>query len=142
MGIAKSSEVKTILLVEDGICLATFLKKLLIYEGYNVLLASDGKEAVDMYKASAELIDIVLMDICMPVMDGIEAHRVLNCYDPTVSILLMSGSDNESLGELNNPHFIRKPMAPEELFKTISNIIETSQTNLDSRHRYYQERLG
>lgn len=113
------TELKNILLVDDEDSLVTFLKKLLEREGYNVVTAGNGKQAVDVYKAYMNCIDLVLMDISMPVMDGIEAHRSLTRFDPNLSILLMSGYAQESLTGIENIHFIRKPIHPVELFKSI-----------------------
>ena len=118
---------KTILLVDDEDYLALFLKKLLSSEGYNVVTACDGQEAVNIYKADSNSIDLVLMDITMPIKTGIEAHEEMIQHNRCAPILLMSAYSKESFDGLTHPHFIRKPMQPTELFLYIEEVLkETS----------------
>lgn len=117
---------KTILVVEDEDQLSYFFRKLMEEEGYNVVTAGNGQEAVDSYKANPNSIDMVLMDIKMPVKSGIEAHRELKQIDPCIPILLMSAYTQESLEGIATSYFIRKPMRPSELLKAISEVLEKS----------------
>ena len=110
---------KTILLVDDEGDVAYFLGKLLINEGYDVINASDGRREVEIYLTSNKTIDMVLMDINMPVMDGIEAYRELRRIDSDALIMLMSAYSRESIKDIENLYFIRKPMNPAELFDKI-----------------------
>jgi len=124
METATSAKKKTLLIVDDEDYLVSFLEKLLIGEGYNVLTARNGKEAVDIYQANSEGIDLILMDITMPVMSGIEAYIEISKQDPSIPILLMSAYSRESLNCLGYPHFIQKPMHPTNLFEAIRQTIE------------------
>ena len=117
---------KTILVVDDEDSLAIFLEKLLKSEGYNVFTASNGKEAVEIYKTNKENIDLVLMDVTMPIMTGLEAHREITQFDPCAPILLMSAYSQDAFEGLTHPHFIQKPMRPTELFESINLAIEKS----------------
>ena len=114
---------KTILLVDDEECMRNLLSKLLMMDNYDVILAENGKQALDLYKANPDLIDMVCMDIKMPIMDGIEAHRELRKFDPDVLILLMSGFSQEALDDTMSSHFIRKPMLPSELYHEIKRVL-------------------
>jgi CheY-like chemotaxis protein len=117
----------TILVVDDEDQLSFFIKQLMEGEGYNVVIASNGLEAVDSYKANPDSIDLVLMDIQMPVMSGIEAHNELKKINPCVPILLMSAYSQESLeGLATSAHFIRKPMRPTELLNAINIMLDRS----------------
>jgi len=114
---------KTILLVDDEESLMFFLQKLLLREGYNIIKAVNGKEAVDIYKSAKDDIDLILMDITMPVMSGIEAYKELSKHDPSVSILLMSAYSKESFEDIENISFIRKPIFPNDLINTIGELL-------------------
>ncbi|NTW98992.1 MAG: response regulator [Geobacteraceae bacterium] len=121
-----SADKKTILIVEDEDQLSFFFRKLMEGEGYNVITASNGQEAVDSYKTNPDRIDMVLMDIKMPVMSGIEAHKELKQIDPCVPVLLMSAYTQESLEGIATSYFIRKPMRPSELLNAISEVLNES----------------
>jgi two-component system, cell cycle sensor histidine kinase and response regulator CckA len=125
---SESTGRKTILVVDDEDYLRDFLDKLLQYEGYNVILAKNGKEAVEIYKANPDSIDLILMDVTMPLQDGISAHKELTVFDLGVKILLMSGYAQHSLEGLEHLHFIRKPMFPESLFSAIKQIFDNPET--------------
>lgn len=128
-----NADKKTILIVDDEDQLSFFLQKLMEGEGYNVVTASNGREAVDSFKANPDSIDLVLMDIKMPVMNGIEAHRELKQINPCVPILLMSAYTQESLeGITTSSHFIRKPMRPTELLDAISVVLDESASCFQS----------
>jgi len=124
------------MIVDDEDCIVFFLGKLLIYEGYNIFYASNGKQAVELYKANQPSIDLILMDITMPIMNGIEAHKELKQINPKVLIILMSGYSQESLDNSNQVHFIRKPMHPVEICKTIKEVFDSAVAeSVSSCHR-------
>lgn len=114
---------KTILLVDDEESLMFFLQKLLLHEGYKIVMASNGKEAVDIYKSARDRIDLILMDITMPVMSGIEAYKELLKHDPDTLILLMSAYSKEFFEGIENINFIRKPIFPVDLINKIAELL-------------------
>jgi CheY-like chemotaxis protein len=97
-----------------------------VHEGYNVVTACNGKQALETYKSHSEKIDLVLMDIVMPVMSGLDAHSELKQFDPCLPIVLMSAYPADSFDNVSNKHFIRKPMIPQELFKYIEVALDES----------------
>jgi len=131
MKTSDSGETKTILVVDDEAFLVFFLEKLLVSQNYNVMSAKNGKEAVEIYKANSNKIDLILMDISMPVMNGIDAYRELKKYYKDVTVLFMSGFSEEVLTDIEQYYFISKPMEPEELFKTIRIILENTHSTAD-----------
>lgn len=114
-----------ILLVEDNFINQQVASELLKSGGYEVVIASDGKEA--LAKVDAEKFDIVLMDIQMPVMDGLTATMELRKkYSPAqlpviaMTAHAMSGDKDKSLAAGMNAH-ITKPIDLDELFSTLSH---------------------
>lgn len=79
----------TILLIDDEVSIRRTLKEILEFEKYQVLEASDGFSAIDIFKKST--IDIVLLDIKMPKMDGLEVMEFLQEINPEVPVIMISG---------------------------------------------------
>ncbi len=117
---------KTILLVDDEESIMFFLQKLLIREGYNIIKAGNGKEAVEIYKSNPDEVDLILMDITMPVMSGIDAYKELTTHYPNIKILLMSAYSKESFEDVDKINFIRKPIYPADLMERIVKLLENT----------------
>ena len=72
--------------------------------GFTVLTAMDGRKAVDLYRERGKEIDLVLMDLTMPHMDGAEAFGELRRLNPDVRVVLASGYSHEDVA----PRFVGK----------------------------------
>ena len=79
---------KRVLLVEDETDLRKMMKILLELQGYDVIEAADGYEAVE--KAVEEDPDLILMDLAMPVMDGIDSARTIRLHDELIDIPIVA----------------------------------------------------
>jgi len=77
MNVEEQFKDRTVLLVDDDVRNTYVLSLALQKKGLNILTAGDGQKALEMLKENADLIDIVLMDIMMPVMDGYDATRAI-----------------------------------------------------------------
>ncbi|MBU1599347.1 response regulator [bacterium] len=114
---------KKILVVDDDVDMVEILKSLLEIEGYDVVGAFDGQEALD--KTKQQKPDFILLDIMMPVMDGWEACRRLKACKKTseipVAILTarVDSQDREKAFQLGADDYITKPFNPDELLKRI-----------------------
>ena len=133
---AKKQKVR-ILLVEDNIVNQKLAKIMLTKVGYQVDVANDGKEAVEKYTTSPEHFDLILMDVQMPEMDGMEAtkeirkwegrRRNLEIQNPKsefrIPIVAMTAhalkGDRERCIEAGMDGYVSKPIKAEELFKVI-----------------------
>ncbi|MGZ8429892.1 MAG: PAS domain S-box protein [Candidatus Deferrimicrobiaceae bacterium] len=87
----------TVLLVDDEESLVALGARMLEDLGFTVLTASDGLQAVERYRERGKEIDLVLMDLTMPRMDGVEAFGELRRLNPDVRVVLASGYSHEDV---------------------------------------------
>lgn len=113
--------VATILLADDEPMIRDLATNILQRYGYQVLLAEDGLQAVEMYQRDKDHIDLVILDLAMPRLTGDDAFRRLVAIDPNVRVLLSSGYFPEDLAitETQVLGFINKPYRHEELLNSI-----------------------
>jgi two-component system chemotaxis response regulator CheY len=101
----------TIMVVDDAMFMRKKCAQVLTQNGYTVLEAANGREALDTYKSSKP--DAVLMDITMPDMDGIQALRELLNYDPGCKVSMCSAMGQQSMViealKLGAKDFVVKP---------------------------------
>ena len=104
-------------------------KELLTHLGYEVLLAENGREALKLYKKNHDKIDLVLLDMVMPVMGGGEAFDRMKESDPDIKVLLSSGySINGQATEILDRGcngFIQKPFKMKELSRRLREILDS-----------------
>jgi PAS domain S-box-containing protein len=119
---------ETILVVEDEEFLLNAMRFLLESKGYNVLSAQDGVEAIEMYKKHIQEIALVLTDIGLPLMTGIEEFKKLQEIDPSAAVIFASGYfEPEIKAELLNAGakgFLQKPYMPDEIFRTLREALD------------------
>jgi len=87
----------TVLLVDDEESLVALGARMLEHLGFAVLTAEDGLQAVDLYRERREEIDLVLMDLTMPHMDGAEAFGELRRLNPEVRVVVASGYSHDDV---------------------------------------------
>ncbi len=119
-----------ILLVDDEEIIRIIGKKILTHMGYNVIIAKNGKEAVDIYKKQYSEIDVVIMDMLMPKLNGKEAFAEMKIINKNCKIVISSGflkdHDIEELKTMGLAGFIHKPYKSEELNKLLKKILKTN----------------
>ncbi len=112
-----------VLVVEDNELNQQVAKGLLEYYGATVTIANHGKEALDMLRQSS--FDCVLMDIQMPVMDGLEAARLIRASPRWVDMLIIAVTANtdqhhkDLCRSAGMNDFLAKPIDPERLVSTL-----------------------
>jgi CheY-like chemotaxis protein len=94
-------------------------------EGYKVLLANDGVEAIITYVKNMDTINLVLMDIVMPNKDGVTAYKEIIEIDPQIKIVLMSAYSPPIFDNLENICFIQKPIPQLTLFSIIKEQLDS-----------------
>jgi CheY-like chemotaxis protein len=117
---ASAMERGTILVVDDNVDIRGFAKRFLETAGYTVLTAADGEEGLRFYEAHQSSITLLLTDVAMPKMNGVElADRVLG-MDSKLPVLLMSG-DVES--DFRGLQCVAKPFQPAELIERVDRVL-------------------
>jgi CheY-like chemotaxis protein len=116
-----------ILVVDDEVSVREITKTSLETNGYQVLLASDGIEAIALYTRHQDKIKAVLMDIMMPSMNGMTAIRTLQTIDPNVRVIATSGLvSNEIIARTsvtNIQAFLSKPYMLKDLLNVLGEVI-------------------
>ncbi len=118
---------KRILVVDDDRDIRLTVQKCLEVEGYEVITASNGRYAVE--RATFEQPDLVLMDVTMPQMDGLEALRILKGDEKTASIPIVlltakdSYADMTAGWETGTDLYLTKPFLPSELVTFVKCIL-------------------
>ncbi len=116
-----------IILVDDEevirIITGEFLQKL----GYNVFSFSSGQGAIKFFKENQDSVDLVILDMQMPIMDGATLFRQLKAIEPKVNVILLSGFNLderiETLIKEGLSAFIQKPVGIEKLSQAISKVV-------------------
>jgi len=113
----------TVLVVDDEPAVRTLAQLILEQSGYTVLVAEDGREAVELFRRNAGAICAVLLDMTMPVMSGGEAFRLIREIRPDVPIVVSTGYSAETTRELfaagTVVAFVQKPYTAARLVERI-----------------------
>jgi CheY-like chemotaxis protein len=113
---------ETVLLAEDERVVRKLTRELLENEGYRVLEADDGVEALNVAAGHAGRIDLLLTDVVMPRMKGPELADKLRASRPAVRVLFMSGHSERSDGPL--PDVMVKPFRPQTLAERVRDALD------------------
>jgi CheY-like chemotaxis protein len=116
-----------ILVVDDEEWVRGVLYVALRQEGFAVLLAASGQEALDLYRRHREAIDVVLMDVCMPGLDGPQTLPALQALNPLVCCGFMSGDlgsyTEENLFNLGAAFVLAKPFRLAEVVQGLQGLV-------------------
>ena len=117
---------KKILITDDALFMRVTLKNILVANGYEVTgEATNGAEAVDKYAALKP--DLVLMDITMPIMDGITATRTIKNSDPNANVVMCTAMGQKNMViealQAGAKDFIVKPFQPDRVLQSIKKLI-------------------
>jgi CheY-like chemotaxis protein len=116
-----------ILLVEDNEMLAEMFPELLESLGYEVELARDGQEGLDLYQANREKYDLVITDQTMPRMNGDKLIRAIFELDPEQPVILCTGYsdvvDRENVLAMGVKSFLNKPLTLDEIRQAIQEAL-------------------
>jgi two-component system, cell cycle sensor histidine kinase and response regulator CckA len=117
----------TVFVVEDEQPMVMLLTNALRRAGYESIIATDGEEAIDLYRRHRERIDVVLMDLGLPKVTGAEVIRLMKKQDPNIKIIVTTGYlEPELKTELFGAgvkEYIHKPYAVDAVLKTVESTL-------------------
>lgn len=116
----------TILLADDAQVIRLMLNRILVDAGYTVVgEAANGQQAVELYRQLHP--DLVIMDITMPEMNGIEAVKAIRADDPKAKIIICSAMGQKAYVveaiEAGAKNFILKPFDADKILETVQVVI-------------------
>ena len=118
-----------ILVVDDDPRITDLLRRILAYEGYSVAIARSGTEALN--RSLEHPPDLVVLDIMLPGLDGLEVAQRLRAAGDTVPILMLTARDTVADRvkglEIGADDYLVKPFAPEELVARVKSMLRRSQ---------------
>ena len=122
---------ETVLVAEDETMVRVMAMRALEQAGFRVLAVDSGGAALDQLSLSGSGIDLLLTDVAMPGMDGLELGRRVAELCPTLPVLYMSGHPADEMAgrglPLNGHEFIAKPFAPTALVETVRALLDTTR---------------
>ncbi|MFJ8262429.1 response regulator [Rummeliibacillus sp. NPDC094406] len=125
-----------ILVVEDEISIATLLQYNLKQAGYDVVTANDGRDGLN--KAISEKPDLILLDLMLPKLDGMEVCKELRMKKINTPIIMLTAKDDEFdkvLGlELGADDYMTKPFSPREVMARVKAVLRRSKV-VDQPHQ-------
>ena len=118
---------ETVLLVDDEAALRSVTARFLNMNGYKVLEAGNGEAAMSVFE-SADAVDVLVTDLTMADMDGVELARRVRVRRPSVQVIYMSGHDVDEMrrraGSEPEDRFLTKPCRPVDVVRRIRRVIE------------------
>ena len=118
---------ETVLIADDEDSVRKLVMAVLATNGYTVLEARNGKEALDLYHGNRQRIDLVLTDVVMPEMNGFELGQRVSELDPSRKLLFMSGYRDNQMGEPGDDTrrlVLHKPFTPDVLLKKVREVLD------------------
>jgi CheY-like chemotaxis protein len=128
-----------VMIVDDEDFVTLLAQRVLTDEGYRVITARDGFQAIDIYRKLKDQIALVILDFTMPVMDGADVFAELLLINPKVSVVLSSGfAEQERLRSMLSRGlrgFIPKPYTQQKLLTQIRSVLDTLHAERSGERR-------
>jgi CheY-like chemotaxis protein len=113
---------ETVLFVDDEDLIRDLGRQVLEMHGYTVLLAEDGRRAIELFETNRDAIDLVVLDLTMPHRSGLEVLRAIRKIDPGKRIILSSG--NMPSEEVPGTAFLPKPYRADMLAQAVRSSLD------------------
>jgi len=125
-----ASHQPTLLLVEDDELVRDAMIRLFVREGYLVLTASTGHDAIGILRTPSSRIDVVLLDVGLPDVSGADLCARLRQFFPNLPVVVCTGAaspeEAEGLHRLGITHFFCKPIALSELIAAVRSAMDNT----------------
>jgi CheY-like chemotaxis protein len=122
-----ASRVSSIVVVDDDPDVGAFVQSALESEGYLVRVTADPHEAIRMAKRGSSEVDLLLVDVVMPLMDGRELVHRMRTLRPNLKVMFMSGYEMAGLRDMGWP-IISKPFGLAELTEKVAEAMSSSRS--------------
>jgi two-component system, cell cycle sensor histidine kinase and response regulator CckA len=119
----------TILLVDDDEAVRRFARRILTQQGFHVIEAADGAEALEVASANADPVHLLLTDVIMPKINGLVLAERLLQERPDIGVLYISGYVETSMLLAKRPESIllQKPFTPDSLIEAVRQVLASKQ---------------
>ncbi len=130
---------ETVLLVEDEATVRELMTRVLSKYGYTTIEATNGDEAIELFRMDPSRVDLVISDVIMPGKNGKEVYDILRTIRPDIKVLFISGYEGEILSNTGvmEPRFtcLPKPVYPADLARKVREVLDgQSAGSLVARH--------
>lgn len=119
---------ETILLVDDEETILLLGKQILLGPGYTIYTASDAEQAIDIYRQKNDEIDLIILDLIMPGIGGLDCMKEILKINPQAKIIIVSGYVDSGLVsnviELGAKNFIKKPYRIGDLLDVVRKTLD------------------
>lgn len=117
------------MIADDAKFMATITERLLKKMGHEIVFkAQNGEEAVNYFEQHADTIDLILLDVVMPKMDGLQALRQILKIEPRAKVIMVTAISNTSIVtgamRVGAREFVTKPFRLSEFVRAINKVIE------------------
>ena len=127
-----TEETRHILVVDDESAVLNLLTALLKTRGYKTLAATNGREALALFKEHEDDVNLLITDVVMPEMNGIELAVQVRSLRPNLPVLFVSGFCENIPGSLQEWEAVDKPFKPQELLKKIVDILTSTKCRAEN----------
>ncbi len=128
-----------VMIVDDEDFVTLLAQRVLTDEGYRVVTAKDGFQALELYRKLRDHLSLVILDFTMPVMDGSDVFNELLAINPRVPVVLSSGfAEQESIRAMlarGLRGFIPKPYTQKKLLEQVRSVLDTLQSERSGQRR-------
>lgn len=120
----------TILLAEDTVELSEIMAEMLVKQGYNVITAKNGMEALRLFKSNTD-INAIITDLKMPMMTGVQLVSEVRTLDQRIPIIMWSGSEDPNLEALTA--FFPKNRGSREVISLLNDFFKSQSSSIMAR---------
>lgn len=126
--ISAAGGTETILVAEDNLSIRSLIKEVLERAGYKTILAEDGEDALRLFRENPGQVQLLLLDVIMPKMDGNMVFDEAKKISEDIKILFMSGYSEDVIHKkgilVEGMNFILKPVSPRKLLKKVRSVLD------------------